>query len=47
MRILPSRLLAEQLGNAGRVNALTKFSEDIFIDRFVERCKTLSQQKGK
>lgn len=41
LHLLQNRLLAEQLGQAGRYRALAEFSEDIFVDRFVQYYHTL------
>lgn len=43
LQILQNRLLAEQMGQAGRTIALSQLSEETFVDRFVELYHQLHQ----
>ncbi len=45
LRLLRKRELAEQMGKAGREVALAQFSEDAFVDRFVQLYQTICQNK--
>lgn len=46
LRVLQNQELAEQMGQAGREIALSRFSEAAFVDRFVELYHQLLQQSS-
>jgi len=42
--LLQARLLAEKMGQAGRKVALTRFSETVFVDKFIHQYQTLLEK---